>query len=145
MESTLGPIPIDNDVRRLLSGARSTPDPRAIAAVTMMLSSGLSLNVVRQLRWNCLDIKSQTLRTRSCKIGTEVVTITKLLVRQLLAIPRSGQTGRIFAKHSPESPSIDLLLRRTLISSGLSMYGWIDFVRWSRVQTPATRLSVATP
>jgi hypothetical protein len=138
-------IPTDNDVRRLLSGARFTPDPRAIAAVTTMLSLGLSLSVVRQLRWHCLDIKSQTLRTHSMRFGTLSATITKLLICQLLAIPRSGSSCRIFAKYNSESPSIDLLLRRTLVSSGLSMYHWNDFVRWSCLQTDATRLSVATP
>jgi hypothetical protein len=38
MGCTVGPIPTDNEVRRLLSGARFTPDPRAIAAVKIMLS-----------------------------------------------------------------------------------------------------------
>ena len=134
--------PTDDEVRKLLSGARFTPDPRALAAVTLLLSLGVSLNVVRQLRWHCLDVKSQTLRTR---VGTNPVTITKLLTHQLLSIPRSGWSGRIFAKYKPQSPSIDLLLQRTLISSGLSMYRWSDFVRWSTLQTAAVRLSVATP
>jgi integrase len=145
MESSPDPIPTDDDVRRLLSGARFTPDPRALAAVTLLLSLGLSLGVVRQLRWHCLDIKSQTLRTRSSRVGTNPVTITKLLIRQLLAIPHSNSSDRIFGKYRTESPSIDLLLRRTLISSGLSMYRWSDFVRWSGLQTAAIRLSVATP
>ena len=34
--------------------------PRAIAAVTVTLSLGLSLDVVRQLRWHWLDVTSQT-------------------------------------------------------------------------------------
>ena len=143
MEHFLGPIPTDNEVPRLLSGARFTPDPRALAAVTILLSLGVDLGVVRQLRWRCLDIKSRTLRTS--RVGTAPVSITNLLIRQLLAIPRSNSSGRIFGKYRPESPSIDLLLKRTLSSSGLSIYRWNDFVRWSRKQTPAIRLSVATP
>jgi integrase len=143
MEHFLGPIPTDNDVRRLLSGARSTPDPRALAAVTILLSLGVDLGVIRQLRWRCLDIKSRTLRTS--RVGTAPVSITNLLIRQLLAIPRANPSGRIFAKYRAESPSIDLLLNKTLASSGLSMYRWTHFVRWSRLQTAAVRLSVATP
>jgi integrase len=131
MEHFLGPIPTDNEVRRLLSGARFTPDPRALAAVTILLSLGVDLGVVRQLRWHCLDIKSRTLRTS--RVGTAPVSITNLLIRQL------------FGKYKTKSPSIDLLLKRTLISSGLSIYRCNDFVRWSRKQTPAIRLSVATP
>jgi integrase len=143
MEHFLGPIPTDNEVRRLLSGARFTPDPRALAAVTILLSLGVDLGVVRQLRWHCLDIKSRTLRTS--RVGTAPVSITNLLIRQLFAIPRSNSSGRIFGKYKTKSPSIDLLLKRTLISSGLSIYRCNDFVRWSRKQTPAIRLSVATP
>jgi hypothetical protein len=71
--------------------------------------------------------------------------ISKLLIQQLLAIPKSGSSGRIFAKYKPDSPSIDLLLQGTITSSGLTMYRWIDFVRWSGQQTAAVRLSVAAP
>lgn len=145
MEYALGRIPTDNDVRRLLSGARYTPDPRALAAVTLTLSLGLSLALIRQLRWSSLNLPSLTLQTRSSRVGTRPLSITKLLIHQLLAIPRLNSSGRIFGKYRTQSPSIDLLLSKTIASSGLSMYRWDDFIRWSNQQTPAIRLAVATP
>jgi hypothetical protein len=103
------------------------------------------LSVVRQLRWSYVRQKGTQLQTRSQRYSDEIVPITRLLSRQLLAGggPK-GALERIFAKPRPESLSLDVLFSSILISAGLYGFHWNDFVEWSSRQSMATKLEVAT-
>jgi integrase len=115
-------VPTDDEVRRLLRASVATSDSRSAAAVTMLLSLGLRLSVVRQLRWSYVRQKGTQLQTRSKRYSDEIVPITRSLSRQLLAIGPKGALERIFAKPSAESLSLDALFSSILISAGL--YGF---------------------
>jgi integrase len=144
MNLTRCKVPSDDEVRRLLRASVTTGDARSAAAVTILLSLGLRLSVVRQLRWSYVRQKGTQLQTRSKRYSDEIVPITRLLSRQLLAIGPKGTLERIFAKPSPESLSLDALFSAILVRTGLPGYHWNDFVEWSGRQSMTTKLQVAT-
>jgi integrase len=144
MEPSAAGIPTDDQVRRLLYWSVMTPDARAAAAVTIVLSLGLSLSIVRQLRWSYVRRKGTQLQIRSQRDSGEVVPITELLCRQLWNIGLRGPSERIFAKPDPTSLSLDALFQGLLVSASLSSYQWNDFVQWSNRQSATTKIQVAT-
>jgi integrase len=144
MNPTMRTTPSDDEVRRLLRASVATSDARSAAAVTILLSLGLRLSVVRQLRWSYVRQKGTQLQTRSKRHSDGIVPITRLLCRQLLAIGPKSALERIFAKPRPESLSLDALFSAILLKAGLSGYHWDDFVEWSGRQSTATKLAVAT-
>ena len=136
-------LPTDADVRRLLDISSRSNDRRAIAAVILILSQGLSLGRLDKVTWANWDVAGRTLILTSRGGRFVVIPLTDLITRVLAAIPRTRKT-LVFAPPTTSSPTLGVLFTQLLARAGLSSYTAADFVRWSELQSPATRLSTAT-
>lgn len=143
MNKAIRGIPTDADVRRLLDISSSSSDRRAIAAVILILSQGLSLTRLNRLSWANWDLAGRTLIIPSRGGRHAVISLTPLMTRVLASIPRGGK-ALIFAPLSPSSPTLAILFTQVLARASLTAFTAADFVSWSTLQSPATRLSTAT-
>lgn len=133
-------LPSDDDIRRLLARARTNPDPRASAVVTLMLYLTVRLSDLRHLKWEAFDSKAGALYFGE---NDSAVTLTELIIHQLLRVKATTGSKTIFGKPTQDSPTIDLLLRTVLDDAGLNQLGPDSLTRWSACRNPSVRRSVA--
>jgi hypothetical protein len=143
MELSNHAIPTNDDVRRLIESSSRSTDRRALAAVILVLWQGFSVSRLDKLCWANWDAEGRTLIIPSRSGRHLVIPLTVLVNRILASIPRTGKT-LIFAPPTPLSPMLSVLLTQILARADLSSFTPADFVRWSELQLPTTRLSTAT-
>lgn len=137
------PLPTDNDVRCVLRISRQSRDPRTAPAFSLILGYTCTAAELLRFRWPHLDLRQGTL-LRKGQDGHSLQHLTELVVRQLLAISRSSCCGQIFGPTERFPRTLKALLSSTLTDAGLGTFTPIDFVRWSRLQSPQIKRSVVT-
>lgn len=137
-------LPPANSVKTVLRVSRLIDDPRAAAAVSLMLSLAFTFSDLRRLLWSEVDLQALSVVARDSKKRPSTRDITRFLAQQLRAVQNLAKHKTVFAKPTPSSPTLAQLLRSTLDRAGLTGYAPLDLARWSRQQSQAVRLQVAT-
>ena len=136
------PLPSDSDIRWLLEIARRSSDPRASAAITLMLAFSLSLSQLRRTHWNDLNFRNLRAIVRTKELHE--IKLTEFCVRLFLSIRQFSTNPYPFGRLNPGSPSLNTLVRTVLHNAGLQRFSHGDLTEWSRQQNPLIRQSIAT-
>lgn len=130
-----------DDISRLLSISRSFTDARHAALITIILVFGATRTAVTALRWSGFDPRHLKLRfSGSNEAGPADKTITELLARQILAIPRAG--SKIFVRNNEPAAALNTLLSQVLSRAALDNYCWEDLIAWSNSQPAQVLASI---
>ncbi len=135
-------IPSDEDVRRLLSLSRESPDPRVAPAITLILALSMSVTELNRLHWSDLELPVGILHRRSGSRSSSDA-LTEFTVRQLLAILPYRSGPYIFHRSENFPQPLRESLEGILVRGNLN-FAIEDFVRWSQTQSAQVRHSIAT-
>lgn len=133
----------DEHVKQLLRAALRLPDPRAPAAVSLLLSQSLTTAQLSRVSWRDFDLQNRMLRIRFSRTRIEDIPLSNWMVTQFRRIP-VGCEVRIFAPTQPTQPHLKDLLARILLTAKLNHLCVESFVAWSKTQTPRVRSLTAS-
>src|SRR5690348_5011351 len=103
MKRTNNPMPDHEAIKRLLFTSRSFSDPRAAAAVTLVLAHGFTIPKLHAIRDE--DFYAEVSRLRfTWGSYSRLIPLSRWTSDQLLRIRRSGQPRNLFTK-SPCYPA----------------------------------------
>ena len=75
-------------------------NPRAVAAIRLLMLTGCRKREILTLRWADVDLKSRELRLRDSKVGPRVAPLSPSAVRLPAGLPRPA-TGGFLGAESP--------------------------------------------